>query len=233
MVRCLTHHKIKGEFMSEENELKLNDEAQKALFKANIKYYLVNGIIFLIMLVIVCCVYCYTNHLDLTTQIAWKILKSPKFLIPAIVLIFVKDTLKFIFFGMSKEENKYLEEAEKENPKADGVKDVISGKSVKERFVFISALFGIIIFLLLFLIKRLFNIITIISVLFAYYYTAKHFSIPYTDYHNIILTKYFLLIFFIAYVILSTIKKTFKKEEKNENAEDNVIKVEDKDDKKG
>ena len=191
------------------------------------------------MLVIVCCVYCYTNHLDLTTQIAWKILKSPKFLIPAIVLIFVKDTLKFIFFGMSKEENKYLEEAEKENPKADGVKDVVSGKSVKERFVFISALFGIIIFLLLFLIKRLFNIITIISVLFAYYYTAKHFSLPYTDYHNIILTKYFFLIFFIAYVILSSIKKRFIKEENCENKEEvetkkeeeSFAKVEDKNDK--
>lgn len=202
--------------MPEESEIKLNKQAESSIFKANVKYYFVNGILFLVILGITSYAYCYINHLNITTQIIWQILKSPKFLIPAIILIFVKDIFKYIIFGLGKDENRYLEEVEKENPTVDGAKDVIGGETIKQRFVFISLLFGVVVFMLLFLIKRLFSILTIISALGAYFYTAKHFHLAYVDFNNIILTKTFFLAFFINYFVLLSVKKLFIKEEKEE-----------------
>ena len=199
--------------MSEEKGLKLNDEAQKALIKSYNNYIITNGLIVLIPLYITTIIYCKIHNIDVDATLFWHVFKSPSFFVPVLIAIFIKDILKYIFCGMSKEENVYLEEAENDNPKAEGVKNIISGKSVKQRFIFITALYGIIIFLLLFLIKRLFNVITILSLFIAYFCTAKHYSFAYIDYQHIILTKYFFLIFFIAYGTLSIIKKIFIKEE--------------------
>ena len=123
---------------------------------------------------------------------------------------------KYIFFGFSKDEDKYLDEVEKDNSSVKGLKNIVSGTSIKKRFTLMSILCCVTIFLCLFLLKKLFNIVTIISILAAYFYTATHFSFSYIDYQHILHSKLFFITFFVVYVGLYIIKKIFVNDEAQE-----------------
>ena len=215
----MQENELKKEINTSNNndELVLNDEANKALTKSYNNYIISNGLIILVPMYITVFIYCKFNNIEITPSLYWNVFSSPSFFIPVLIAIFIKDILKYIFFGMSKEEKIYLEEAEKENPSVDGVSKIINANTVKKRFVFISLLYGIIGILLLVLIKHMLNFKTIISFVIAYLYTAHKFTLPYSDFQHIILSKTFLIIFFISLCIINIFSRNNKKEPEQSN----------------
>ena len=70
--------------LNKSNELVLNEEAQKAIFKSHFKYYLTNGLLVFIPMITTIMIYFKINNIDFDCNILlstfWNILKKPVFL---------------------------------------------------------------------------------------------------------------------------------------------------------
>ena len=195
---------------SENHDLVLNDEAQKALNKSFNNYIISNGLIILVPLYIAVFLYCKINNIEAESSLYWKVLISPSFFIPVLIAVFFKDILKYIFCGMGKYDAKYIEEAEKENPKAKGIGEILNAKTAQKRFAFISLLFGLIGILFCVLIRQILNLKTLISFIIAYFYAAHKFAFHYSDFQHIILNKTFLIVFFVSLCVMNIFFKNKK-----------------------
>ena len=210
--------------MEDSSEIKLNDNARKALYKSSWEYIINNILIVLVPMTLTIIVYCLYYGFDIHPGLFWDVLKKPVFFIPVLIAIFVKDILKYVFCGMSESENKYLEEAEKENPEIQGLSDAMNSKGPKSRFMVIVSLFGVLAILIALVLKRLFNIVMILSFAGAYLFVGWHKQIPYNNYHDIIFNLTFLISFFIILVVLASVKKVLfpKPIENNPEESENI-----------
>ena len=130
---------------------------------------------------------------------------------------------------MSKDDVKYIQETEKENPKTEGMGEVLNAETAKKRFAFISLLFGLVGILFYVLIRQILNLKTLVSFIIAYFYAVHNFALPYSDFQHIILNKTFLIVFFVSLCVMNIFfrKKKDESEQNSENTEE-VTKEENK-----
>lgn len=213
---------------------KINKKAQKFIKKAYIDYYLNNAIIIAIGMYGATFIYSQINNMEiLLNATVFSILIKPSFFIPAIIAIGIKDIIKYIFWGLSKNENEYLKEIEDTNPTTKGVKDFISPDSIKQRFktfLFVLTMLGIAIFFLLRNILK--NWILIIPIAIIYYVVSYKNSIPAMNLQDIILNKNFiigLLATIITYNFIKNKKTTNMQKQSTQYATQNYFEEEVKD----
>lgn len=190
-------------------------KAKKSLWKYYTPYYIGGAII--LTLAIYGTVYAYLklNSIELPlNSTVFSIVTKPSFFIPAIIAVILHDVLQYIFIGLGKYENEYLEEIEEIDPTSKGLKNFISPKTIKQRvktLLFISMTICIAIF---FLIANLLkHWVLIVPITIVYYYTSYKNSIPAMNLQDIILHKDFIIGVLAAIITYNLINK--KKSDKN------------------
>jgi len=98
--------------MTDENKFTLNNDTGKFLYKSFNNYIITNVIIVLVPFFITIIVYCKLHNINMDCSLFWDVFKSPSFLIPVLIALFVKDILIFIFYKMGNNKTTNNEENE-------------------------------------------------------------------------------------------------------------------------
>lgn len=208
--------------------VKINKKAQKFIQKAHIDYYLNNVIIIAIAMYGTVYIYSKLNNIELPiSSTVFSILKLPSFFIPLFIAIGVKDVIKYIFGGLSKNEKEYLKEVEEANPSTKGLNKFINPKTIKDRLktiMFIFTMFGVAIFFLIISILK--KMMLIIPIMLVYYYASYKNSIPVGNFQDIILNKDFIifsLVVIVTYLFIKNKKKNSQAENSQLETKSNVL----------
>ena len=197
---------------SSSSALVLNEEAKSSLVKAHWKYCLNNICLVAFSLLLTTTVYFYVNgypmHFGEIMQVSCKVLFKPIYLLGLVVVIGLKDLLKYLFCGLSTDENKYLVEVEKENQSISGIKRFVSGESIKARFGLMFALLSLLAIALFGLCVKCWRVFLYFGL---YYGVSLYLKLPFCDFKNIVFSKEF----FIPAIALFLVFKCLDKKKQN------------------
>lgn len=158
---------------------------------AEIVHYFKNILLVFVFTAIVELIYFEINNIDFDFNILlsslWSFLRRPFVFIPIIIVIFIKDTLKPLLNAL------YIK---------------CNGAPVKREI----ALVVFIAFSVLFI--KIFNIRVFVSFVVAYLYTAYKFTLAYGDFHHVIASNMFFVVFLVSLFITNIFFRKQNKEDK-------------------